>query len=128
MNVISVLRNKLNFKSYEAGNKSDIQRSEELLSLVFTQEYKDYLENFGFATYEGHELTGICKSKRLNVVDATIMERERFPDIPLDWYVVECLNIDGIVIWQSSSGEMYQTAPNSKPKLISESFADYISM
>ena len=125
MNVISVLRNKLNFKSYEAGNKSDIQRSEELLSLVFTQEYKDYLENFGFATYE---LTGICKSKRLNVVDVTIMERERFPDIPLDWYVVECLNIDGIVIWQSSSGEMYQTAPNSKPKLISESFADYISM
>jgi len=127
MNVMSVLRNKQNFKSYVAGKKSEILKAEELLSLVFNQEYINYMQEVGFATYEGHELTGICKFKRLNVVDVTIMERELFPYIPLDWYVIEQLNIDGIVIWQSSTGEIYQTSPNSKPEKIYDSLAEYIS-
>ena len=81
------------------------------MSLSFSKDYKLYLSRCGFATYEGHELTGICKAKRLNVVDVTINERTISPNIPENWYVIEQLNIDGIVIWQSGTGDIYQTSP-----------------
>ena len=41
-------------------------------------------------------------------------------------YVIELLNIDGIVIWQSSDGEVYQTYPNSNPEKIANSLSEYI--
>ncbi len=58
----------------------------------------------------------------------SLMEREYTENIPSDWYVIEQLNIDAIVIWQSSSGEIYQTSPNTEPEKICESLADYICM
>ena len=46
--------------------------------------------------------------------------------VPHDWYVVECLDIDGIVIWQDSKGAVYATTPNSEPKKIANSLFEYI--
>lgn len=127
MDILSVLKNKPLFQSYKIATTEDILRAEDILSLNFSKEYKKYLRTFGFATYEGHELTGICKAKRLNVIDVTLYERELSPDIPPTWYVIEQLNIDGIVIWQSSTGEIYQTAPNTEPLKICNSLLEYIN-
>ena len=33
-----------------------------------------------------------------------------------------------IVIWQSSDGTVYEATPNSKPKKIAKSLAEYIEM
>ena len=126
MDILAALKKQPLFKSYIAGTAADISKAEEKLKLSFSAEYKQYLLKCGFATYDGHEITGICKAKRLNVVDVTIMEREYTEIIPSDWYVIEQLNIDAIVIWQSSSGEIYQTSPNTEPEKICESLADYI--
>ena len=73
----------------------------------------------------GHELTGLGASSRLNVVDVTLEERQRNLNISPDWYVIEQTNIDGMVIWQSETGEIYQ-AVNEAGKKICGSLMEYI--
>ena len=128
MDLLEELKKQPLFKSYIAGTEDDVIKAEEKLQLSFSAEYKRYLLKYGFATCYGHEITGICKAKRLNVVDVTIMEREYAGNISSDWYVIEQLNIDGIVIWQSSTGKIYRTAPNTEPKKICNSLAEYINL
>ncbi|SDB05008.1 SMI1-KNR4 cell-wall [Ruminococcaceae bacterium FB2012] len=105
-----------------------ITETEASIGLKFSAEFKEYLKTFGIAAVNGHELTGISKSKRLNVVDVTISERGYNPSIPMDWYVVEQANIDGIVIWQNKKGEIFQTIPRADPIKLCDSLAEYIEM
>lgn len=125
--IFYLLKSQPLFKSFKGASNDDIKKAEETLNVFFSKEYTQYLAEFGFVIYEGHELTGICKTKRLNVVDVTLREREMSPEIPETWYVIEELNIDGIVIWQSSTGEIYQTSPNREPVKICDTLAEYIS-
>ena len=127
MDIKSTLESKPCFKAYSSANNETIIQLEEKLSLKFAQEYVEYLKSFGFVTYEGHELTGICKAKRLNVVDVTKGKKESNDNVPDDWYVIEQLNIDGIVVWQASSGEIYQTSPGGAPIKLCDSLAEYIA-
>ena len=41
-------------------------------------------------------------------------------------YVVENLGIDGILILQNERGEVFEISPNTKPKKIYNSLADYL--
>lgn len=106
---------------------SAIEQAEDTLGLTFSKEYREYLLELGEAKAAGREFTGICKAKRLHVVDVTQEERENVP-IPEDWYVVEQANIDGIVIWQDASGAVYQTGPGAKQKRLCKSLAAYLDM
>lgn len=108
-----------------AVNESDISFAEEALGLEFSSEYKEYLKEFGFASYMGHEFTGICKSARLNVVDVT-QETRNLYDIAPDMYVVEETGYEGVVILQNTKGIIFQIEPNGSPKQISQSLTDYI--
>lgn len=49
------------------------------------------------------------------------------PEIPGDLYVVEKLQIDGIVIWQSETGMVFQTVMDGNTKEINPSLAKYIA-
>ena len=109
-------------------SSKNINEAQHNLGLKFSIDYYSYIKRFGIASVNAHELTGICKSKRLNVVDVTKANRELFNDIPDDWYVIEEAHIDGIVIWQSTDGKIYQTMPGREPIMIAESLAEYISM
>ena len=113
------------FHSRSPVPSEDIDAAERELGLCFATDYREYIAAFGVASFAGHELTGVCKSKRLSVVDVTIEERSNTA-VPSDWYVLEQANIDGIVIWQASNGAVYQTAPNAKAKKICGSLAEYI--
>lgn len=84
-----------------------ISEAENMLKVSFTDEYKSYLRKYGAASYDGHELTGLIRSKRLNVVDCTIKQREENDCMLPDMYVVENLGIDGIVVLQASDGKVY---------------------
>ena len=79
------------------------------------------------ASANGHEFTGILKSERLNVVDATLRARRKNSNIPLTLYVVEELQIDGLIIWQDESGTVYRAMSGERPTKISDSLADYVS-
>ena len=127
-NVLDVLKEKTMFIGSKGASDTEITEAETELSVLFDKEYKCYLSNIGFAIYDGHELTGICKSKRLNVVDVTKEEREKMPDVPQSWYVIEQAHIDGIVIWQDGDGKVYQTVPGTEPLKIADSLSEYINL
>lgn len=123
---LQTMRDAPGFVSLSGAPEEDILAAESKLSLTFSKEYHEYVSAFGAASYGSHELTGVCKSPRLNVVDVTMEERQKHPDLPGDWYVLEQLHIDDVSIWQSSSGEVYQIMPGARPVKICESFSEYV--
>lgn len=101
-----------------------IEQAEIELGLTFAEDYREYLAAFGAASANGHEFTGICKSERLNVIAVT-KEARAYAERPQNWYVVEEGNIDGILVWQSSSGEVYLCQGTHNPVRIAESLSEY---
>ena len=108
--------------------EGDIIKAESKLVVNFSDDYRQYIKKFGCMAINGREFTGISKLVNYDVVSITISQRKYNPDVPDNWYVIEQLHIDGIVIWQASTGEIYQTSPNAKPKKICESFVEYVCM
>ena len=98
-----------------------IKEAEKSLGLKFSEDYKEYLQEYTIAMYDGHELTGLGKNKRTNVVNVTLSCRGYSSDIPQTWYVLEEGNVDGIVVWQDDKGHIYLGK-----KKISESLYDYV--
>lgn len=126
--IIPKLRSFSAFHALSGASAEQISDAEEALALRFADDFREYLLAFGIASAGGHEFTGICNSKRLNVVDVTLSERSIHPDIPQDWYVLEEANIDGIVIWQSSTGEIFQTQPGRETIKLADSICDYLDL
>ena len=79
------------------------------------------------AAFDDRELTGITDIDRINVVSVTESNRQYSPEVSRQWYVIEELNIDGIVIWQDASGEIYQAEYKDTPRSIHKSFVEYIA-
>lgn len=123
--IVKLMQKQPDFYAMKGASEEEIRMAEQALELCFAADYRKYIAAYGVASFAGHELTGICKSKRLSVIDVTIEERDNTL-VPTDWYVLEQANIDGIVIWQDSTGAVYQTAPNAKAEKICGSLAEYI--
>lgn len=126
MNIIDALKNAKQFYSGAAILDDEIEAAERELGLQFAVEYKDYLREYGFASYYGHELTGICKSPRLNVVKVTQEARDSYQFIDEEMYVVEDTGYEGILILQNRKGTIFQLEPNTKPSKIYPSLAAYV--
>lgn len=124
--IIKVLNELEDFCSLPGVNDFEITDAESRLKLNFSKEYKDYLKEYALVSGDGHELTGICKSKRLNVVDVTIEEKKKNNLIPKDFYVVEKLDIDNIIIWQNEKGLIFESIDGREHKLIYSSLTDYL--
>lgn len=127
-NLLSLILSKDDVIMGKKVSQTDIINAEKELGLEFSNEYRKYLMEFGCIAFDGREFTGICDIDRLNVVCVTNDEKKFNQCIPINWYVIEQANIDGIVIWQSSTGEIYQTSPNSKPIKLCDSLSEYIDM
>ena len=125
MKIIKLMQEQPAFHARSAASNEEITAVENVLGLRFAQDYREYVATFGAASFAGHELTGICKSDRLNVVTVTMEERNNMV-VPADWYVLEQANIDGIVIWQNFNGEVFRTFPDTPPVRIADSLSEYI--
>ncbi|MCL2603159.1 MAG: SMI1/KNR4 family protein [Defluviitaleaceae bacterium] len=125
--IIETLKNFSDLLSLSAVQESEITNAETKLSLKFAPEYREYISEFGAVAGNGHELTGILKSERLNVINATMKEWGLNPLAPRNLYVVENPAIDGIIIWQNADGEIFQSSPNSAPRVIASSLANYLT-
>ena len=123
--IIKTLKDAPDFIGGTGRTDVEIERVQKELGIDFATDYKTYLKEIGLACFDGHELTGICEEPRLDVVCVTKDQRENNPEAP-NCYVIEEANIDGIVIWQDFSGNIYMTVENSRPKLIADSLAAYI--
>lgn len=124
--IVDFIRTLPDVLSLKGASEAEIAQAESALGTSFAQEYRDYVSVFGSIAYSGHELTGVCASPRLNVVNATQLARIVNPHIPAEYYVVEDCGIDGILIWQSPCGEILQTFPNQPPKNIAPALKDYL--
>ena len=127
-NLINVLKSYEDFVSMQGASKEEIQKAEYQLSLSFAKDYADYLAEFGVACSNGHELTGITKSKRLSVIDVTLNDKKRNPSVPVSLYVVEDTGIDKTLIWQNKKGKLFQTICINAPISLKETLADYIKL
>ena len=126
--VIDSLKKKSDLIIGKPVSKEDIIKAEQELDVSFAKDYVEYLENFGFACYDSHEITGICKAKRLNVVDVTKKELNYVSNIPEGAYVIEEAHIDDIVIWQVKNGNIYQSQGNNSVIYLCDSLNEYINM
>ena len=125
MKLFKVMESMVDAITGKGVDKNAIEAAEGALGVSFSQEYRAYLERYGIAAVNGHELTGICKSDRTNVVSVT-QGAKLVCSAEDDWYVIEQTNIDGVVIWQASDGVVYQTVANTKAKKLCGSLAEYI--
>lgn len=118
-----------NFEDLYHGNGASvdsIKEAEKKLKTKFSEEYYDYLCAFGTATFDGDEFTGLTDIERKDVVLVTEKYRRMFGKDFDDKYVIEETNIDGIVIWQSSTGEIFQSNMEGEIKKICDSLIEYI--
>ena len=126
MSIVDALKQKQGLIHGNGVSESRIVDAEESLGLRFAESYREYLLEFGVAEYYMHELCGISDNPRTDVVNITLRERSTNNTIPKDMYVIEYAGMDGIVIWQSESGEIYQTVGESVPCKICDSLEEYI--
>lgn len=126
MGIIELIKEKTDLIIYSPATVECINEAEKKLQVTFSKEYVDYVTTFGMAIFGGHELTGICAGKRLDVVRNTVEQRRLNPFVPSNWYVIECLDIDGVVTWQNEAGEIYQTLPSGNMVLIGGSIVEYL--
>ena len=124
--VIDFLQSKGELLTGKAVAKEDIEKIEEQLGVSFANDYKKIVSTYGFVCVDGHEITGITNAKRLNVYEVTIKEREKVVCDMAGMYVIEQTHIDDIVIWQSTSGEVFQTFLGGNPEKIADCIMDYI--
>lgn len=125
--ITSIIKSFSDLLSLSPVQEKEILEAETKLSLKFSPEYREYISEFGAIAANGHELTGILKSERLNVASVTIKEWGLNPQVPTNLYVIEDPAIDGIIIWQNTNGEVFQSAPNAAPEIIFDSLVDYLT-
>ena len=87
--------------------KAEIRKAEKELGLSFSTEYKEYVERYGMISFGSHEFTGLGKKNHLNVVSATINERNVGDGFPEDCILLENNGIDGLLTLLDSSGTVY---------------------
>lgn len=122
------LRSYPDFVSLGGVTSSQVRLAEDVLGEVFSEEYVDYLIEFGVVAANGHELTGICESPRLDIVSVTKRLDDGGVRIPKGKYVIEELGIDGIVALQSTDGGVFQMTPDGACAKVCESLAEYVSL
>lgn len=124
--IVEVIKGLDQLLPLKPASKEDIEAAETKLKLSFAEEFKEYMYEFGAVMADNVELTGIAKSKNRNVVDVTLREWEVNPKVNHDLYVIENLAIDGIIIWQDSQGNIYESKPNCEAEKIAGSLAEYL--
>ena len=126
-NIVEIIKALPNLLPLKPATETQITDAELQLRVGFAEEYKEYLASFGAILADGIELTGIAKAEHRNVVFVTKKEREINPKIPNTLYVIEDTHVDGIIIWQDTTGKIYKSLPNTEPQIIAASLEEYIS-
>lgn len=123
---IDMLSQNEKFESGTPATLDSIKKAEDELSLAFSDEYREYLLKYGCASFIGHIFTGISRYPGVSVVSVTEDARLYNPQVSGEFYVIEETHMDGVVIWQKASGEIYQSAPGSGFVKICDSLLEYI--
>ena len=126
MKLTDLMRKKESFLFHDGALDEEIEKAEKELEVHFAEDYKEYLKEYGEASFAGHEFTGIYGQDRLDVVKVTLEERQRYSIDMSDAYVIESLNINDLVIWQNTEGEVFISQPTITKQRIFSSLREYI--
>lgn len=123
--IVSVVESGSSLYKGKGVSETEITKAEAELNVAFADDFRAFLLHYGYAMINGHEILGLGESP--DVVEATKAERTKGHDIDDGWYVVEELNIDGIVVWQEASGAIYQTVAGARRVPVARNLSEYIS-
>ena len=107
-------------------SEAEITNAEKELNLEFADEYREYLLAFGSVWSDIIAISGISDDEDYEVVALTKKLRGFNPHIPLTFYAIEDVGIDGLVIWQDKTGAVYQSIPNQEPVKIFDHLSDFL--
>lgn len=127
MELLKIINNLPNLFCLDGATEEEIIEAERQLGVSFALDYKEYILKYGIITYDSHEITGLCNHKRLDVCKVTEYERKNNPNVSNEFYVIEQLDIDGVVIWQNSSGEIYRSIPEENIVKLYNSLEEYLT-
>jgi hypothetical protein len=102
-----------------------IEEAQQELKFQFPDSYREILTNFGIISIGSHEIYGLGVEGYLNVVQATQLERKRYPDLLEKYIVIQNLSIEGFLILLNGDGEVFE-CNNGKIKVISKSLMQYV--
>jgi len=125
-NIGSTIRALKGLRSLSPASSEAIAEAEKQLGLKFSDEFKQYLLEFGVIYSEAVQLKGIAKTKGYNVAAFTLMAREVWPEIPRNFYVISETGYNGIIICQNENGFVYECRPNNEIIQIASSLSEYI--
>lgn len=100
--------------------------AEKHLGLKFSDEFRNYVLQYGAISFGSHEFTGLNVEDYINVVSVTLEERKVRSDFPQEAVVIEQLGIEGITIVQDAAGTVYELNEAGESKQIANSFAQYL--
>jgi hypothetical protein len=109
-------------------SKAAIEEVERTLGLEFAADYKAMLADCGRISANGHELTGISSSARLDVTAVTEWARAEYANLPAAAYVIEDAHIDGILVCQDVTGEVFQVTPRGGAERLAPSLIEYLQL
>ena len=102
-----------------------IVNAENELGISIAPEYKEVLKKYGSLCVKGEEFLGIdCDN--YDVVKATFEARKNDKNFPHDMYVIENTAIDGILIVQNSTSELFSYQPNGKLQNVACCLNEYL--
>lgn len=127
MKIVDAIKKLDKFYHAKACAFKDIRVAQEKLDLVFSDEFMDYVRNYGAISLYATEWTGLNVPDRINVVTTTLKERELDAKFPKNCYVIENLAIEGIVILSDESDTIYEYA-NGRKKVIASSLSEYLDI
>ena len=103
----------------------EVIEAENTLGIRFHEEYRNYLLEYGVASFGSHEFLGLGGDSYLDVVQETLQERVNNQMFPRNCYVIENLGIEGILILQEEGGEVFAWS-NGELKKIYDNMGLYI--
>lgn len=77
MSIFDELRKQEDFECSNGASSEKIEEAEAKLGVKFPEDYRIFLEEFGYASWFGHFICGISENTQYNVVDATLYERTK---------------------------------------------------
>lgn len=129
MNIVDKIRKIKNLNISKKGGASEeqIERAEKRLNLKFSEEYREYVKEFGAISFLGAEWSGLNVESYINVVNMTEDEKAFNEFFPEKYFVIENLGIDGIVILSNEDGKIYSNQYDKK-ELICNSLSEYLDI
>lgn len=111
----------------EGCSMEQIEDAQKKLGMVFPDEYKEYVKEFGAICFFGTEWTGLNVDGYLNTVEATKQEMGVNKKFPSKCFVLEDIGIDAKLAIVDEEGNVF-ILQRDKKELLCKSISEYLDI